>query len=352
MEGQTLVADNLFVPKDTGKAYLKDSFNRLFPASIFYTTDGNNNVIPITLGGSTGGSTGVTSVSASAPILSSGGSTPNISIPQASSVANGYLASADYSTFNGKQSSGNYITALTSDVTASGPGSVAATVSFVGGSSAAGVHTAELLANAATDLNTASTIVKRDSAGSFKAGIVKLISDTIQFGTVDGFSRPQIWNKMTNAVLRLGSWGADGDATNVNSEGIVVYADSFLAPIDATHGGYARIKGNRFGLFLIDAGLPAYTGGDYYFRADSTQLFFKDNTATTTFSIQRSSGNTVIAGSANVSGGVQLSTSGAQPTCDSSHRGLMWNIEGGVGVADIFQVCQKNAGDLYVWATH
>lgn len=40
----------------------------------------------------------------------------------------GFLTAADWTTFNGKQASGNYITALTGDVTASGPGSVAATV--------------------------------------------------------------------------------------------------------------------------------------------------------------------------------------------------------------------------------
>lgn len=40
----------------------------------------------------------------------------------------GFLTAADWTTFNGKQASGNYITALTGNVTASGPGSVAATI--------------------------------------------------------------------------------------------------------------------------------------------------------------------------------------------------------------------------------
>lgn len=55
------------------------------------------------------------------------------------------------------------ITALTADVTASGSGSVAATVASVGGSSASSVHTAELAANAATSTVTASTIPKWDA---------------------------------------------------------------------------------------------------------------------------------------------------------------------------------------------
>ncbi len=68
--------------------------------------------------------------------------------------------------------SGGTITALTSDVSASGSGSVAATVNSVGGSTAANIHSAELAANAATNANTASTIVKRDASGNFAAGTI------------------------------------------------------------------------------------------------------------------------------------------------------------------------------------
>jgi len=42
----------------------------------------------------------------------------------------------------------------------------------VGGSSASNIHAAELVANAATDANTVSTIVKRNSAGDFSAGTI------------------------------------------------------------------------------------------------------------------------------------------------------------------------------------
>lgn len=69
----------------------------------------------------------------------------------------------------------NALNQLTGDVTAgpaSGSASAAATVALVGGSSASNVHSAELLANAATNANTASTIVKRDSSGNFTAGTI------------------------------------------------------------------------------------------------------------------------------------------------------------------------------------
>ena len=61
--------------------------------------------------------------------------------------------------------SASAITALTNDVTATGPGSVAATVAFVGGETAADVATSVQDTQAATDLSTVSTIVKRDASG-------------------------------------------------------------------------------------------------------------------------------------------------------------------------------------------
>lgn len=66
------------------------------------------------------------------------------------------------------------ITDLTNDVSASGPGSVAATVNSVGGSTASAIHTSVLATAAATASNTVSTIVKRDGSGNFAAGTITL----------------------------------------------------------------------------------------------------------------------------------------------------------------------------------
>lgn len=49
-----------------------------------------------------GGGSGVTSVTGTAPIASSGGATPDISITQASTSVDGYLSSTDWNTFDGK----------------------------------------------------------------------------------------------------------------------------------------------------------------------------------------------------------------------------------------------------------
>jgi hypothetical protein len=64
----------------------------------------------------------VTSVSGSAPIASSGGATPTLSIPAATSVQNGYLTAADWVIFNSKQAPGAYLTGVTADFPLSGAG--------------------------------------------------------------------------------------------------------------------------------------------------------------------------------------------------------------------------------------
>jgi len=73
------------------------------------------------LGGSISVGT-VTSVTGTSPVVSSGGNTPAISMPAATSSVNGYLTSADWTTFNGKQPSGTYVTSVTatSPVTSTG----------------------------------------------------------------------------------------------------------------------------------------------------------------------------------------------------------------------------------------
>lgn len=47
--------------------------------------------------------------------------------------------------------------------------------------------------------------------------------------------------------------------------------------------------------------------------------------------------------------GIIISTSGAKPACASAFRGSFWRVEGGVGVADTFEVCAKNSSNNYVW---
>ncbi|MGZ3771816.1 MAG: beta strand repeat-containing protein [Bdellovibrio sp.] len=99
-------------------------------------------------------------------------------IPTQSAVTStelGYVSgvtSSIQTQINGKQATGNYITGLTGDVSASGPGSVGATVNSVGGQTAANVAAGVVAANSSTSANWGNYIVRRDAGGNFSAGTI------------------------------------------------------------------------------------------------------------------------------------------------------------------------------------
>lgn len=91
----------------------------------------NNKQTALTLGDLTdAGTDGIVITGGTGAVVGSGTS---IAQHVADTTHNGYLSSTDWNTFNSKQAAGNYITALTGDVTATGPGSVAATLATVNG---------------------------------------------------------------------------------------------------------------------------------------------------------------------------------------------------------------------------
>lgn len=77
----------------------------------------------------------VTSVSATSPVQSTGGATPVISIPAATSLSSGYLSSTDWNTFNNKQPAGSYLTTVTADSPLTGSGTSASHLSIPAASS-------------------------------------------------------------------------------------------------------------------------------------------------------------------------------------------------------------------------
>jgi hypothetical protein len=77
----------------------------------------------------TAGSGTVTSVSATAPVVSSGGTAPNISMAAASASANGYLSSTDWTTFNNKGTGSGTVTSVSINTNAGVSGTVATATS-------------------------------------------------------------------------------------------------------------------------------------------------------------------------------------------------------------------------------
>lgn len=80
------------------QTFLLPVYGGYFPMSVngVYADASGSIIIPIGVGS-------VTNVTATAPLLSTGGATPDISIPQASTSVDGYLSSTDWNTFDGKQ---------------------------------------------------------------------------------------------------------------------------------------------------------------------------------------------------------------------------------------------------------
>ena len=87
------------------------------------------------LGGQSGSTqTFAVTATGTAPAINSATNVHTLSIPLAStaSVTAGLISNTDYAAFMAKQAAGNYITALTGDITAAGPGSAAATLAATG----------------------------------------------------------------------------------------------------------------------------------------------------------------------------------------------------------------------------
>ncbi len=144
-------------------------------------------------GGGGGGS--VDSVTASAPLASSGGANPNITISQASTSTDGYLSSTDWNTFNSKQAAGSYITDLTGEASASGPGSANVTLS-----------NSAVIGKVLTGVNiTGGTVVATDTIleafGKVQNQINGLIGGSIYKGT---------WNASTNTPTITSGVGTTG----------------------------------------------------------------------------------------------------------------------------------------------
>jgi hypothetical protein len=140
------------------------------------------------------------------------------------------------------------------------------------------------------------------SGDTLSTTLTELLTAGISGLEVDAFGRPRLWifgvNSGTGSVLRMGAFTADGDPSNIPSEGIVVAnANATGDPMDSSNWAIARIKATRFGIENCKAGAQYYI-----FRADETQLIMRKDDGTSVFSVQRASGNTVVLGTCTVGG--------------------------------------------------
>lgn len=254
---------------------------------------------------------------------------------------------------------GGTLTALTGDVSASGSGSVAATVNSVGGSTATNIHNAELAANAATDANTASTIVKRDASGNFIASNATLNKVILKDSGTNTATLEAPTTLSTSYVLKLptGQGGANqmltndgaGNLTWTSLSSVGVTSVSVTAPI--TNSGSASAP---------NIGIQQANGSQagYLSSADWTTFNGKLSTGLNNGQIWVGNGSNVAA-AVTPNGDVTISNAGATlvgkiqgtgvvsttPTATNNffkYNGTNW-APGYIGVADIRSTAAGNA---------
>jgi hypothetical protein len=182
----------------------------------------------VSLGGSVNVGT-ITSVSGTAPIQSSGGNTPTISITQAGVSTNGYLSSTDWNTFNNKQPSGSYVTSVGATSPVASSGGTTPTISM----SVATASTNGYLTS--SDWNTF------NNKGS---GTVTSVSGT---GSVNGITLTGTVTTSGNIVLG----GALSNVTNAQLQNSSITINSTSISL----GGSATITANTPNALTIGTGL-------------------------------------------------------------------------------------------------
>jgi len=116
----------------------------------------------------------------------------------------------------------------------------------------------------------------------------------IILGTSDAYGRKQIWNKLTNSIIRLGALQQDGDPEpNMSSEGLVIYGKNLQNDVMyQSNWSYVRLKPNRIGLY--NSKLGGYVG--YIVKMDTTEdtWYFTDNNGNKTIKFIRSEGKIIL----------------------------------------------------------
>lgn len=220
-----------------------------------------------------------------------------LSLGLSGTSATGALSSTDWNTFNGKQAAGNYITALTGDVVASGPGSASSTIqsNVVSNAKLAQMATLTIKGN-----NTGSTANASDLTVAQVNAILPVFT-----ATLNGLT-PLSGGGTTNYLRADGTWapvsGGSGTVTSV----------ALTAPSIFTVSGSPVTTSGTLALSYSGTALPIANGGT---NATSASAGFNNLSPMTT------AGDIIIGGTAGAgtrlavgSNGKVLTVSGGAPT--------------------------------------
>ena len=180
------------------------------------------------LGGSISVGT-VTSVTGTAPVVSSGGTTPAISMAKATSSVDGYLSSTDWTTFNNKQPAGSYLTAVTADAPLSGSGTSASHLVIAQANTSTSGYLSSTDWNTFNNKQPAGTYVTSVSATApitSSGGTTPTLAMPAATSSVNGYLTSTDWTTFNNkgsgsvtsvSALTLGTTGTDLSSSVANS---------------------------------------------------------------------------------------------------------------------------------------
>jgi len=223
----------------------------------------------------------VTSVSASLPISSTGGATPNLSITQATTSTDGYLSSTDWNTFNNKVSSATlagYVpyTGATTNVNL-GTHTLSAANLVVNHTSGSGVAASITKGGSGEAL----TVVKSSGSGnaaSITGGVTLLSELNLTTDLADAYiASATTWNAKQNAIT-LTTTGNNGASTFVsNTLNIPTYTLAGLGGINLTSLSATSplLYDNTTGVFSIQQSSGSQAG--YLSAADWTTFNSKQD---------------------------------------------------------------------------
>lgn len=171
--GYTGSADGAFAAAFGAVATENQSSGHAGAKIVFQTTPNSSSTLVPRLIINQDGTIQIPGLTASRAVVTDGSS--DLAVSATTSTEIGYVSgvtSAIQTQINSKQATGSYVTSLTGDVTANGPGSAVSQVNSVGGSTAASIHSAVVQVASATTFNVPSSLVMRDGSGNFSAGTI------------------------------------------------------------------------------------------------------------------------------------------------------------------------------------